>query len=128
MQFFFFLYVQISSSCPGEFHYKAELIPTYSNKRLIINKNSTRPILTLSSTDIQLNEVYKIVVRIDGVSGPLHSFNLSMYILYTDARVDERGKRPVGVYVFPKPLALDSRPAVVYLARLRLIGELDKPF
>ena len=74
------LLVQISSSCQEGIYYNIELIPTYSTKKVVISNSSSvgQTSLTLSSPDIQLNEYYEAVVRIEG-STLLHHLEISRH-------------------------------------------------
>ena len=60
--------------CQEDIHYNVELIPTFTTKRIVISNSSSvgQTSLTLSSSDIQLNEYYKAIVRVEGSSFLLH--------------------------------------------------------
>ena len=70
----------MSTACQDDIYYNIELIPTFSTKRIVISNSSSvgQTSLTLSSPDIQLNEHYKAIVRIEG-STFLHYLEISMH-------------------------------------------------
>ena len=71
--------IQVDTSCIQELDFDFELIPTFSQQRLIIKVTSQlQQTLTLSSDDIQLNEHYNLTVRVDGTSS-LTPRNLSKF-------------------------------------------------
>ena len=72
--------MQISTTCQKDIHYNVELIPTFSTKRIVISNSSSvgQTSLTLSLPDIQLNEYYEAIVRVEG---SLCHFEISMHVL-----------------------------------------------
>ena len=76
-----FSLLQISTTCQEDIHYNIELIPTFSTKRIFISNSSSvgQTSLTLSSSDIQLNEHYKAIVRVNGSTFSQH-LELRKYI------------------------------------------------
>ena len=74
----------MSTTCLDDIHYNIELIPTYSTKKVVISNSSSvgQTSLTLSSSDIQLNEYYEAIVEIDG-STLLHHLEISIFIAVT---------------------------------------------
>ena len=75
--------VQVSTNCPQEIHYHLELFPTFTNQNIAISNISSvgQTSLILSSADIQLNEHYEVIMRIEGAPTFLHRLNLSMHVL-----------------------------------------------
>ena len=65
---------QISTACQEDIHYIVELIPTFSTKRVVISNSSSvgQTSLTLSSPDIQVNEHYKAIVKVEGSTFSQH--------------------------------------------------------
>ena len=81
--------LQISSSCLEGIYYNIELIPTHSTKKVVIsNSSSVGQTLILSSPDIQLNEYYEAIVRIER-STFLHHLEISMYELCSSTANDK---------------------------------------
>ena len=80
--------LQISTTCQVRIHYNVKLIPTYSTKRIFISNSSSvgQTSLTLSSSHIQLNEHYEVIVNVKE-STFLHHFEISMYVCRTLAAV-----------------------------------------
>jgi hypothetical protein len=73
--------IQVSTNCPQEIHYHLELFPTFTNQNIVISNISSvgQTSLILSSPDIQLNEHYEAIMRIEGAPTFLHRFNLSTF-------------------------------------------------
>ena len=66
------------TACQGDIHYNVELTPTYSTKKVVISSVG-QTALTLSSPDIQLNEHYKAIVRVNG-STFLHHLEICKHV------------------------------------------------
>ena len=60
--------------CQEDIHYNVELIPTFSTKRIDISNSSSvgQTSLILLSSDIQWNEYYKAILRVEGSAFLLH--------------------------------------------------------
>ena len=71
--------------CQKDIHYSFELIPTFSTKGIVISNSSSvgQTSLTLSSPDIQLNEHYKAILRVEG-STFSQLLDLSTYVTVMD--------------------------------------------
>ena len=72
--------MQIPSNCYEAIGYELELVPTYSSTStlLVFDANSTgQPFWTLSSHDIQENELYKALLKQEYDPITLYSFNIS---------------------------------------------------